>query len=62
MAEYIIDNPQIIVNGFIHSGIPGAVDGLQQGTDSGSESSQEDYTSYKSDTSEEESEDTIIVL
>ena len=61
MAKYISNNPQIIVNGFIRSEIPGAVDGLQQDTDSGNESSQEDYTSYESDTSEE-SEDTIIVL
>ncbi len=44
MAAYISDNPQTIVNGFIHSGITGALDGLEmdntaepdndQGTDS----------------------------
>ena len=53
MAEYLSDNPQIIVNGFIRSGIPGALDGLQEDTDSGNESSQEDYTSYKSDIGED---------
>ena len=57
-AEYMSDNPQIIVNGFIRSGIPGAVDGLQEDRDSGNESSQEEYTSYESDTSEE----TIILI
>ena len=30
MAEYLSDNPQIIANGFIRSGIPGALDGLQR--------------------------------
>ena len=54
MAEYLSDNPQIIVNGFVRSGIPGALDRLQEDTDSGNESSQEDYSSYKSDTSEED--------
>ena len=60
LAEYMSDNPQIIVNGFIRSGIPGAVDGLQEDRDSGNESSQEEYryTSYESDTSEE----TIILI
>ena len=60
MAEYMSDNPQIIVNSFIRSGIPGAVDGLQEDRDSGNESSQEEYryTSYESDTSEE----TIILI
>lgn len=54
MAEYLSDNPQIIVNGFVRSGIPGALDRLQEDTDSGNESSQEDYSSYESDTSEED--------
>ena len=59
MAQYLGDNPQIIVNGFIRSGIPGALDGLQEDTDSGNESSQEDNSSYESSTSDE---DAIIVL
>ena len=57
MAEYLCNNPLFIVNGFIRSGISGALDGLQEDTDSGNESSQKDYTSYESDISEE---DTII--
>ena len=59
MAQYLSDNPQIIANSFIRSGIPGALDGLQEDTDSGNESSQEDYSSYESDTSDQ---DAIIVL
>ena len=42
------------MNGFVRSGIPGALDRLQEDTDSGNESSQEDYSSYESDTSEED--------
>ena len=59
MAQYLSDNPQIIANGFIRSGIPGALDGLQEDMNSGNESSQEDYSSYESDTSDE---DAIIML
>ena len=59
MAQYLSDNPQIIVNGFIRSGIPGALDRLQEDTYSGNESSQEDYSSDESNTSDE---DAIIVL
>ena len=29
MASYISDNPQLVVNGFIHSGIAGALDGWE---------------------------------
>ena len=28
MAEYISDNPHLIVNGFVHSGIISAMDGV----------------------------------
>ena len=35
VAQYLSDNQQIIMNGFVHSGIPGAVDGLQEDTHSG---------------------------
>ena len=38
MDDYLGDNPQIIVNGFIRSGIPGYLDGLQEDTNSGNES------------------------
>ena len=52
MATYLSDNPHIVVNGFVRSGIPGALDGLEQDVDSGNESSQDDY-SYDSYSSEE---------
>ena len=29
MASYVSENPQFIVNGFIHSGITGALDALE---------------------------------
>ena len=61
MAQYLCENPHIIANGFIRSGIPGALDGLQEDTDSGNESSQEDYSSYKS-TCNTNDEDALIVL
>ena len=34
-ADYLSDNTQFIANGFIRSGIPGALDGPQEDTDSG---------------------------
>ena len=55
MADYVCENPQFIVNGFIKSGITGALDGTHT---SDSEDRQE--TDSKQDTddeSEEESED-----
>ena len=61
MAQYFCDNPQIIANSFIRSGIPGALDGLREDTDSGNESSQEDYSSYES-TCNTSDEDALIVL
>jgi hypothetical protein len=47
MAEGISDNPQLIVNGFLRSGITGAFDGNldEEENDSGNESSQEDFSS-----------------
>ncbi len=39
MAEYISDNSQFIVNGFMHSGIPGDIDRLEDETESDSEAS-----------------------
>lgn len=49
MAQYFVDNPQIIVNGFIKSGITGAllVDGHQDETN-GDEA---DYSSTNVDSS-----------
>ena len=49
VAERISDNPQLIVNGFLHSGITGAFDGnmddVQEEDDSGNKSSQEGCSS-----------------
>ena len=44
MAKYISDNPQFIVNGFIRSGITGALDGVVQddGADDPSNESEPD--------------------
>ena len=52
MAEYISDNPQFIVNGFIRSGITQASGGTENemGTDIGSDGSDSDF----SDLSDEE--------
>ena len=33
MAQYIMDNPQFIVNGFIRSGITSALDGIEDDDD-----------------------------
>ncbi len=46
MAEYFMDNPQIIVNGFVRAGIAGALDGLDE--QEGKESDE-----YETDTDEE---------
>ena len=51
MAEYISNNPQIIVNGFIRSGITGAVDGTMV------ESDEDEDNGSATDTSESESEE-----
>ena len=48
MFEYIADNPQFIVNGFIRAGIPGALDSIQPAEDATSADSEfesDDYTS-----------------
>lgn len=53
MSEYISDNPQFIVNGFIRSGISGALDGIA--SDESNERSEEEWTDEESDDSSEES-------
>lgn len=50
IVECISDNPQLIVSGFLRSGITGAFDGnlddiQEEESDSGNESSQEDLSS-----------------
>ncbi len=52
MAEYISDNPQFIANGFIRSRIPGAIEGIEDKTESHSNSTSDEDSS---DPSEEES-------
>ena len=49
MAVHISDNPQLIVSGFLRSGITAAFDGnmddiQEEECDSGHESSQEDFS------------------
>ena len=61
MATYFAENPKIIVNGFIRSGITGALDGLEGNTlESEPEEESESEESEPEDESEpeEESEDT----
>ena len=54
MAEYISDNPQFVVHGFIQSGISGAIEGQDDVYDIGSNDNESGDES--SDTSEEETE------
>ena len=55
-AQYISDNPHIIVNGFVRSGIAGALDGQETDTDdqSGDDQDIELDSDYDSDDSEED--------
>ena len=46
MAEYIRDNPQFIVNGFVRSGITEALDGTTQDEDEDMTSKEVTDTSY----------------
>ena len=58
MAEYVSDNPQFIVHGFIQSGISGAIEGQDDVYDVGSDDNESGAESSDSDchTSEEERE------
>ena len=60
MAEYIAENPQFIVNGFIQSGIFGALDACYD--EECDEQSTEDDSDNNSDTNEDLLEDHIIVV
>ena len=65
MAEYIAENPQLIVNGFIRSGITGALDGCDDDEHSThSEDSENDSDDYFTDDSEntDQSEDSVIII
>ena len=71
MAEYIAKNPQLIVNGFIRSGITGALDGCDDNEHSKqSEDSENDSDDYFTNDSEngldntytDQSEDSIIFI
>ena len=64
MAEYLINNPQFIVNGFIKAGIAGALDCIDQDEDSISEdfSDGESSDNQSSDNeSNDDGEDTIVL-
>ena len=56
MAEYISDNPQFVVNGFVRSGITGALDGVMQEDDK-AEDLLEEETDSELDSVCDESED-----
>jgi len=43
MVDYIDQNPQFIVNGFIHAGITGALDGKSDESDAPENDSDEDH-------------------
>lgn len=48
MAEYLSNNPQFIVHGFIHSGISGAIEGQDDVKDNDSEEPSDiDHTSQE---------------
>ena len=49
MADYISDNPQFIVNGFVRSGIAGAADGEDDKTDNESSGSDDESPGSESD-------------
>ena len=59
MAEYVASNPQFVVNGFRHSGIPAALDGLEseEEEDSGEDS---DKLSQDEDDSDDDFHVTMI--
>ena len=49
MSQYMADNPQIIVNGFRHTGISHALDGKEA-----------DESEYEADASEDESAEEVF--
>ena len=57
LEEYICDNPQFIVNGFLQAGIPQALDGKFDSTndDNSADDSNNDITSSKTTDSDDES-------
>ena len=42
LADFISNNPQFLVNGFIHSGITGAIDGIESNTDNNYDNNSDD--------------------
>ncbi len=55
MAEYFADNPQIVVNGFMRTGIAGVLDGHQdeqKGRESEENETENDFDCTSSDTIE----------
>ena len=59
MASYISDNPQFIVNGFIHAGITKALNGKDI-TDTSS-SDPEDVATTTSEDSDDDDEDSTLI-
>ena len=55
MADYISNNPQIIVNGFMHAGITRALDGLE--LDESSDTPSSGSSDSESDAGEEPEQD-----
>jgi len=60
MAEYITNNPQFIVNGFICSGISSAIDGVGDMGSVSEDSSTEDLDSADSEDCEESDDKTAL--
>ena len=61
MYEYICDNPQFIVNGFLQAGIPQALDGKLDSTNDGNsaDDSNNDITNNETVDSDDESDDSL---
>ena len=57
MADYFANNPDMIVNGFIKSGICGALDGLESDEDVEDDQGSESCMSKENTASSEESDD-----
>lgn len=63
MATYNSDSPQMIVNGFIRSGIPGALDGLDDVDDTtGTRPEDEETDSDDFEESEDEPTDCYVYV
>ena len=62
MADYLSDTPQLVVNGFIQSGITAVIDGVdideeELPADHSEDSSEDEWSGYSSDECDDEYED-----